>query len=318
MSGTRASQPTALEGAAFILGALCLGAAVAAQGGRLSEALDLLTHFAPIWLGGGLVFGSLFARRGRRAALVAIGLSGAVAAAVLIVPEYTRPIPRSAPGTRTLKVIQINAWDENLVPGASAAWIARERPDLVFVEEAEPAIQTALLARGFVRGPGFGHTAIFSRAAPVDRPAPLAATEWHKMPPFARATFGRGEAAYSVIAVHLPEPTHGGAARERRMFATFVNRYDPRHLIVAGDFNLTPWSFALRRLDRSLAVRRVDRADYSWPARLPFGGLRVTAMPVLPIDHVYAGSAWRLVSLTRSRAPGSDHDALEVVLSASG
>jgi endonuclease/exonuclease/phosphatase (EEP) superfamily protein YafD len=315
MSGARA---TSLDRAAFLLGVLCLGATVAAQGGRVSEGLDLLTHFAPCWLAGGLavaLYGVLFAKRGRRAAPVVLGLLSAAAAVPLMLPEYARPIPRFAQAKRTVKLIQLNAWDKNLDAGSASGWIARVKPDIVVVEEAEPPIRAALLARGFVLSPGFGHVAIFSRAAPVGRPAPLSAAEWREMPPFARATFGARAAAYTVLAAHLPEPTEGYALLARRMLATLASRYDRAHLIVAGDFNLTPWSFALRGLDRALGLQRVDRAAYSWPARVAFGGLRVTAIPFLPIDHVYAGSAWRLVSLTREPAPGSDHDALEVVLS---
>jgi endonuclease/exonuclease/phosphatase (EEP) superfamily protein YafD len=53
-----------------------------------------------------------------------------------------------------------------------------------------------------------------------------------------------------------------------------VGRYDHDRLIVAGAFNLTPWSFALRGLYRAFPMRRVDRADYSWPlaSRSAIGG----------------------------------------------
>jgi endonuclease/exonuclease/phosphatase (EEP) superfamily protein YafD len=314
---TRTPRWTAVERSAFALGGLCLSAGVAAQGGRVSEALDLLSHFAPFWLGGALivvVLGCLVAAPGRRRALIAIGLVGAIAALALMVPEFIRPIPRVAPGLRTLRVIQFNAWDENLRPEATAIWIARERPDLVLIEEVEPRIKAALVARGFVYTHGFGHIAIFSRAASIGGPTPLAPAEWRKMPPFARATFGSGTSRLTVVAAHVPQPIYLVAGPQRRMLATFLNRLDRDHLIVGGDFNLTPWSFALRGLDRSLGMRRVDRAEFSWPGHLSFGGQQVAALPMLPIDHVYVGAAWRLVSLRRGPALGSDHFPLEVVL----
>ena len=300
-----------------MLGLTCLGAGVAAQGGRVSAGLDLLTHFAPFWLAGALsvfALGFVAAPR-RRGALFVVGALGAVAATVLIAPEFTRPIPRAVPGARPLKLIQFNAWDENRDPEATALWIARERPDIVFIEEVEPPIQAAMLARGFIYSRGFGHVAIFSRATPIGVPAPLAPAEWRRMPPFARATFGAGAARYTVVAVHAPQPIYRSARPERRMLATFLGRYDRAHLIVAGDFNLTPWSFALRGLDRSLGMRRLDRAEFSWPGHLALGGGRIAAIPILPIDHIYAGSAWRLASLKRGPALGSDHFPLEVVLS---
>jgi endonuclease/exonuclease/phosphatase (EEP) superfamily protein YafD len=309
----------AIDEAALILGALCLAAAILAQGGRLSGALDLLGQFAPFWLAGAtlaLARGLLTTASRRRALIVALGVLGIVSSAALMATELVRPIPRvvPVPGAKTLELIQFNTWDETLDAPATAAWIASQRPDLVFIEEAEAPIRAALVARGFNVIAGVGHVAIFSRAAPLEIQAPLSAAEWHAMPPFARATFGVGADRYTVIAAHLPEPTRRSAVAETRMFATLIGRYDPRRLIVAGDFNLTPWSFALRRLDHWRDLRRLDRAVFSWPARLSIDGLRVGAVPILPIDHVYAGSGWSLVSLRRGPAVGSDHHPLVVVL----
>ncbi len=285
----------------------------------MSAPLDLLANFAPFWLAGALavtIYGA-FAKR-RRLALLLIGVLGVIAAATLISPELTRPIPRVPPGAHTLKLIQFNAWDETVAPQASAAWIANERPDLVFLEEAEPRIESALLSRGFVRSRGVGHVDIFSRVRPVPAPARLAPTEWRKMPPFARAIFADGTAPYLAIATHLPQPIYAAALPERRMLAAFANRYDRDRLIVAGDLNLTPWSFALSDFDRSLGLRRVDRAEFSWPGHLALGGRQMSALPFLPIDHVYVGAAWRLVSVERGPALGSDHFPIEVVLTDGG
>jgi endonuclease/exonuclease/phosphatase (EEP) superfamily protein YafD len=54
---------------------------------------------------------------------------------------------------------------------------------------------------------------------------------------------------------------------------------------LAGAFNTAPWSFDLRRLDPAL-----------------YG-----PVAILPIDHIYAGGAWRTVSIARGPRPGSDH-----------
>src|SRR3546814_7596545 len=61
--------------------------------------------------------------------------------------------------------------------------------------------------------------------------------------------------------------------------------------------NLTPWAAAMREQDRALApLTRMTRAP-SWPR----------ALPVLPLDHLYAGPDWGLVSARRLAATGSDH-----------
>jgi endonuclease/exonuclease/phosphatase (EEP) superfamily protein YafD len=85
-------------------------------------------------------------------------------------------------------------------------------------------------------------------------------------------------------------------------------------LIVGGDFNLTPWSFGLRRQDARFGLVRLTRAMATWPAgkishwrlNLPF--------PLLAIDHLYAGKSWRVVSVTRGPVLGSDHYPIVAVL----
>jgi endonuclease/exonuclease/phosphatase (EEP) superfamily protein YafD len=82
-------------------------------------------------------------------------------------------------------------------------------------------------------------------------------------------------------------------------------------LILAGDFNATPWSFCLKRLDRMLKpLTRRSIAWASYPARLNRWHWR-WPIPFLPIDQIYAGPDWSLVRLTRVWVPGSDHFATE-------
>jgi vancomycin resistance protein VanJ len=70
----------------------------------------------------------------------------------------------------------------------------------------------------------------------------------------------------------------------------------------------------MRRQDAGLKpLRRLTRARFSWPARIDRLGLP-WPVPVLPIDHVYVGSDWSLMSLNSVRITGSDHVAVEVTL----
>ena len=97
--------------------------------------------------------------------------------------------------------------------------------------------------------------------------------------------------------------------------AEAVAPFDRASLIVAGDMNSTPWSYALRRQDKTLGLIRRTRGLFSWPAA-EFGPWRLrTPLPFLAIDQVYAGSAWKTVSVTRGPFAGSDHFPVVVVLS---
>jgi endonuclease/exonuclease/phosphatase (EEP) superfamily protein YafD len=326
--GQRVSTPplTGAKARDFILlaaGAFSLMAAIAAQGGRVSARLDLLAEIAPVWLACALLtlaLGGLFARGRLRLAVLIIGAAGMLAAGSLIWPEIAhRRSPPAGPrdGPR-ITLIEFNTWDRNADIRQTAAWIGAQHPDLVLIAEAEAPISDALAAQGFERIQGIGHVAIFSHAAPGPNPVRISIPQWHELPPFARATFGAGEGRYSVFAVHLTRPTLTGAAASRTALTSLLGRYDQRRLIVAGDFNMTPWSFGLRRFDERIGLERRDLALFSWPGKLTLGGKALPVLPILPIDHVYAGADWRTVSVKRGPALGSDHFPVVATLALTG
>ena len=308
--------------AAYAVGAICLVAAVAGLLGRFDPWLDLPNHFAPVWLAGAIAVaagGGVAARGRRRLALVLLGLAAAAAAAPRVIPELTRPIrPAVAPdpGAYRLRLIQFNVWDETADPRAVAAWIDRQSPDVVTVEEATPALTTALTARGFTAVPGVVSTAIFSRGVLSAPPFRVPFEDWTLAPDFARARFviGAGPATFTVVAAHLTWPSVASHWPQREAFARLLDDQTRDRLIVAGDFNLTPWSFALGRLDQRLRLERRDRAIPSWPALTRVAGRLVEVPALLPIDHVYAGSHWRTVAIRRGPRMGSDHYPLIVDL----
>ena len=221
----------------------------------------------------------------------------------------TRPI-RPAVGMdapRQIKLIQFNAWDQNADVDKTADWIAAQAPDLVLMQEMEPPIQQAMTRRGFHYIRGLARVAIFSRAEPTFAPFRVPMHDWPILPDFARATFPSPGGAFSVIAVHLDWPTRADPQAQTKVFAELLDHYPTDRLILAGDFNLTPWSFALRGLDERLRMERRDRALFSWPVRLFPRAPLSWPLAFLPIDHVYAGKAWRTVSIERGPRLGSDH-----------
>ena len=102
------------------------------------------------------------------------------------------------------------------------------------------------------------------------------------------------------------------------MLAAGVRGLPQARMVVAGDFNSTPWSFALKRLDGMLPLIRRDRAIATWPsAPTEAQGRKVPlALPVLPIDHIYAGAGWRTLDVRRGPSLGSDHRPVVVTLQA--
>jgi endonuclease/exonuclease/phosphatase (EEP) superfamily protein YafD len=304
---------------ALAIGLVCVLAALASLAGRASFALDLLSHFVPFWFAGSLVVAACawaVASRGWRIALVGAGALGVAASILLILPEMTRPIrpPLPSQPSRQIKLIQFNAWEKNADPEQAASWLAAQAPDFILMEDAEAPISQALVKRGFLRRRGMLDTAIFSRAPPLSQPFWIKANAWQDLPGFARATFAGPDGPFSIVAVHLKRPYSPHQLPQAQALAAVLDGYDHRTLIVAGDFNLTPWSFGLHWLDGRLGLERRDRALFTWPAQVAYRHRLLSPTPFLPLDHVYAGEAWRTVKIERGPWLGSDHYPVVVTL----
>jgi endonuclease/exonuclease/phosphatase (EEP) superfamily protein YafD len=302
----------AVKSAALILGLLCLAASLAAEGGRVSQRLDLLTEVAPFWMAGALgaaALGAVGGSRRWRLTLIGVGAAGIIAALPLVLPEYTRPIRAfvAGGGVRRIKLIQFNAHEYATKITFAADWLTAQKPDFITMEDVGPALTTALVARGFIYTGGIGGSGIFSRQPAGPQSVQGGMPLWPRLPSFARATFASPTTPFTIVAAHLPHPTVPGQLPRASALAELLDRYDRKRLIVAGDFNLAPWSFGLRYLDQRLGLERRDRALFSWPSyRSP--------IPLVPIDHVYAGADWRTVSISRGPNLGSHHYPVVAIL----
>ncbi len=301
---------------AFALFWLALGAAavsVAAHGGKTDLRLDILTHFAPLWLGASalpLFFALFIHSRKVKFAIGVPALVGVIAAGSLILPELRRPLsPRiAADAPHQIKLIQFNTWGRNDEIDRTAQWIADQNAGIVVIEEATVAIREAILARrAYHASCRRCSVMIFSRAPPIFTAPPPLPEPWPGLPR-ARATFAPADGGFTVIGVHYTWPTDDDVQKRQGLqLAGSIARLDHRRLILAGDFNSTPWSFSRRREDALFGLERRTRALFSWPAAR-FTRFRIrTPMPFMAIDHVYAGGDWRTVSVKRGPKLGSDH-----------
>lgn len=317
---------SALELALVAAAALSALWGLAALGGSVSDNLDVLTHFAPLALAGSLallVIVRIGFRAGRRRSAASV-LAGAAAlwSFTLLVPELlaiARPQP-AAPGQR-LKVVTFNVWALNGDPEASAAWVKAQKADLVLMQETDGPHAEALLA-GLRDAYPNGAVCTEARCSlAVLSPWPARNTgvqhqrwrapDWNAL----SAAWGEFETPagrFTALTTHYTWPTQVYAQeRQRAGLVRLARRHEARDLILTGDFNLTPWSKALQEQDGRLGLERRTRGIFSWPA---FFGRHAFPLPLLPIDHVYAGPDWRTVSVERGPRLGSDHYPLVVVL----
>ena len=315
----------ALRTTALIIAIASMAAAILCLGGAVSDRLDVLTHFAPLYLVGGIVAlliclacGPPLGRPTLACALIAIVVCG-----LIVAPDALawRPASRPRPGETPLKLIQFNLWEHNIDPAGTVRWIEDQDADIVVVEEAQNAggrVASALAGR-------------YPFSTSCDPPRPCSTMILSKVRPEASggllspgmasrlagawASFGKGAARFTVVGAHHGWPIPAGVQQgQSRRLAKVLDGFERPSLIVAGDFNSTPWSFAMRRQDARFGLQRRTHAMPTWPARRTRYWALASPFAFLPIDHVYAGAAWRTVSVTRGPRLGSDHFPVVVVL----
>lgn len=310
MSSVKAFARTAWAAVVLIpLVCVTLAAVVAAVGGRVSPLADVLTHLAPLYVGAALLaMIALAPVRGRpRVAALALGAVTLIASAALIAPEYLRDVGpiANASEDQQIKVIQFNGYRYNADVEKAVDWLIRQEPDIVTIQETRPDLRAAILARTDwqVAGLPSGTLTIFSARPRLAMHRPKAGGRLH----WVNATYPSASGPYEVVAVHLDWPN---SPRQPGQFATLTRMIQNRshdRLILAGDFNSTPWSYALRELDNTAGVIRRDRGLFSFPSGGGIADPISLPVPILPIDHVYAGPGWATVKVERGPRLGSDH-----------
>jgi endonuclease/exonuclease/phosphatase (EEP) superfamily protein YafD len=290
--------------------------------GAWAPALDTLNHFAPLALGlalGALVLAIRWARRRVAIMFAAFGVACQLG---LMAPELTAGMgQRLADRAETdTTVAVLNLWGRNPDPAASGAYLAGTGADLMILLETRPENIAGLDATGLpyrtsCQGRFFACSAtLLSRHPFLEEGRDLCAiavAATVQTPQLERIT---------LVGVHLNRPWPDSARHQHQMAClaqevAALRAQGP--VLIAGDFNAAPWSFALRRMDAQLpGFSRITRAMPTWPA----GGARISRFGVptpgalLPIDHVYVGEGLTASGVARGPAVGSDHHPIIVRL----
>lgn len=305
----------AFRGAIGIGAVISATAAALALAGLVWPALDAATDLAQLfalYAAGLMALAGVF-RAGRLILLfTAFGL---VALLFLLLPDALAglsPNAKSSLSAQQLTVLTANLWSENRQLDKLGLLIADEKPDVVVLEEVVgfSREQLAQLAIGYKiaaapTGSPYSDIAILTKLDLFEA-APRVAGDlaevrlWHP--------HLLGGAPFEVIGVHATHrPNQGAAASDLLKLAQDIGPLSDRALLV-GDFNAVPWSRALIKFDSSVEVLRRTHAIGTWPApSRRFSRFHLCIPAFAPIDHVYAGRAWRLIEAHRGRDIGSDH-----------
>lgn len=183
-------------------------------------------------------------------------------------------------------------------------------PDIIFLMEYSEAIQAQIEASfaaypyrliqpsRFTMG-----LALFSRVPIVD--SSVVRSEATRIPIF-KLSFEVSGKIFSFVGAHpWPPLLRWGEEHRRQMAAITQVAQEASHpLIVAGDFNASPWSFVMRQLVQEARLRDAKKGyglRKSW---------RLNPLFRLPLDHVLLSEEWQVISFQHGKHGASDHDPL--------
>lgn len=311
-----------LLAALFALGMAALAAM--AYFGFAVPAFDLLNHGQPFLFAGtlvGLVAVLLLLRggRGKRAA-AGLAIVGLIASSATYLPEALSGLaPAAVPpdvGRTVVRIMTHNVFGKNYDAARVVSVIRQEDPDIIAFQEFFPEQRgalTPLLKKAYpysvhCRGGKRANLALFSRipftqgdkfACPDD--AYGGQRTAHILAEFALRDGGH----FSVITTHLdwPYPIERQAGQMAELAQVAAAVQGP--LVVMGDFNSTPWSYALRGFGDKTGLTRWTRDLWTYPMRFSIKGWRDT-LPFLPLDQVFT-RGMDVYALHAAAPTGSDH-----------
>jgi endonuclease/exonuclease/phosphatase (EEP) superfamily protein YafD len=292
--------------AVVILSILGGGVSVLGLAGGLGWGFDLCNHFqAQYFVFQALCVAGLLALRRWRWALVPALL---LAMPALRLAPYYRPLPDESPLPRHLRVLSFNVLSANTCYAATLRWIQQSDPDVAFFSEVTPAWAAALeplKARMpyFVvreRTDNFG-LAVYSKHPIIEQilvPSTLLEVA------ILQLTLGIDGNQVVFVGMHPMAPLCPAYARDRdagiKQQAARM-RHETRPLIVAGDFNATPWSHAMTPLiELGLRDTMLGRGfSATWQRRIP--------LFAIPIDQILLRGPIRIRGRWTGPDLGSDH-----------
>jgi endonuclease/exonuclease/phosphatase (EEP) superfamily protein YafD len=289
-------------------------------GARLAWALELTTHFRVQYLVVTAVLLLLLALRRRFGACAVLVAAGAVSAAPLL-PYLPLPVgseSANAAAAPPLKILSVNVSFLQFSSRRLLEIVREADPDVVVVQELTPHAERVLADldkafsnhRKFPADGAYG-IGLWSRL-------PLESSEMFALGrvPAIEARLRGPAGVFTVFGVHLRAPTAPQRAvarnQELRELATRSAAVEGP-LVVAGDFNVTPYSpYYGDWLEASGLTdsRRGRTLSVSWPATFPWIGI--------PIDHVAVNDGFTILSHRRLPNFESDHYGLLVELAQNG
>ena len=288
---------------------MSLAGLIAGALGRFSPDLDLLAN-ARGHLAGLFVFALLALWLDHRPVLVlTMGAFLTLAAHALLAQQNEGPLFGTAraaslnqPGDWT--ILSLNTWHAHADAAALADYLIDTNADVLVLTEFGPN-KIAQLHR-------LEKTYPYRQDCAADWNCSIAVLSRHPFtsagstpqgagPATAWVTFGAGNQAMTVMGVQVIQPLRSSAMHARQLadLAVTAKQFKGR-ILVAGDFNSTPWSSAFSRFGEVSGLTHMGRFLPTFPSGQ-------SGLPQLAIDHMFASPAVRFADVWIGPDVGSDH-----------
>jgi endonuclease/exonuclease/phosphatase (EEP) superfamily protein YafD len=315
--------------ACVILAALaCAFAALAGLLGFIWPSLDVFNHgqliYLPLTFVGLVLAAASLRRQPARGLVVASLATGLVASVTIAAPEFidtwaARPV--AASDRPVIRLMTYNIYANNRALGRISDPIDAVDPDILVLQEfwpefrdrLDPILDSRFPYRVRCQGGVRAYIALYSKVpfeiAPgqncVDSPSHRERTA-HIAVRFTEI----GPRPFTVMTTHLDWPLP--AERKRLQFAALSQDIAtiPGPLLIAGDFNSTPFSQFLRNFARDNGLTRETHVLPTFPASDFFHTERFGLKPplFLPLDQVMQRQGIRVLDVRLAPgAGGSDH-----------
>ncbi len=277
-------------------------------GARLWWVFDLTTNFRLQFLGGACVLLALLALRRKWLPAAALLVIAALNAwPVLPYVPRLATATTAPPAAMRLKVLTVNVSFWRFSARRFREIVAEAQPDVLLVVEFTPRAEEVLAELDKV----------FPQQLKAPAEGPYGIGLWSRFPLQSAYTFPLGgvqgvearvqtpAGVFTLLGAHLVSPTLPRRAEQRNEGLQILAQRRAAisgPVIVAGDFNVTPYSpyYSDWLATTGLTDSRYGRTlSASWPAALPILGI--------PIDHVAVSNEFVILAHHRLPAFGSDH-----------
>jgi endonuclease/exonuclease/phosphatase (EEP) superfamily protein YafD len=280
--------------------------------GQLSWLLDLFSHFRLHYIAAlALCAVALLLMRQWQSAALAI-TAGVMACLPAFDYLSSPPAPSQAP---TLKAISLNLWFRNDDLRAAVDYLETSGADVLVLQEiSERRARTIApllksYPHAYLKGAERSDTVLFSKWPFLSVVTePLAE---HGVSAIRSIIDWRGR-PITLIAAHLHWPIGPRSSVRRNAELAGLSRLAQpleEPLVMVGDFNITPWSPHFRTLTDTFGLDDCALGhgfNPTWPSYILPAGIR--------IDHCFATTHWKTVSVWTGPHVGSDHRPMGVEL----